>query len=76
MGNYVETAAASAGVSPCGGSMTRYPAGGKITGSYVNCALVKTEAVDNGFDEAIMLTAAGHVSEGSAETFSSSATAG
>jgi len=43
------------------------PARAKITGSYVNAALAKSEAVDNGFDEAIMLGADGHVSEGSAE---------
>jgi len=43
------------------------PARAKITGSYVNAALAKSEALDNGFDEAIMLGADGHVSEGSAE---------
>jgi branched-chain amino acid aminotransferase len=43
------------------------PARAKITGSYVNSALAKTEAVECGFDEAIMLTEDGHVSEGSAE---------
>jgi len=39
----------------------------KITGLYVNNALAKTEAVLNGFDEAIMLTPDGYVSEGSGE---------
>jgi branched-chain amino acid aminotransferase len=43
------------------------PARGKITGAYVNSALAKSEAVESGFDEAIVLTADGHVSEGSAE---------
>src|SRR5579859_3260504 len=43
------------------------PARAKITGSYVNSALAKTEALENGFDEAIVLTEDGHVSEGSAE---------
>lgn len=43
------------------------PARSKITGSYVNAALAKTEAQDAGFDEAIVLTHDGHVSEGSAE---------
>ena len=43
------------------------PARGKITGAYVNGALAKSEAQLNGFDEAIVLTAGGHVSEGSAE---------
>jgi branched-chain amino acid aminotransferase len=43
------------------------PARAKITGSYINSALAKTEALENGFDEAIMLAHDGHVSEGSAE---------
>jgi branched-chain amino acid aminotransferase len=43
------------------------PARGKIVGAYVNSAFSKTEAMLNGFDEAIVLTHDGHVSEGSAE---------
>jgi branched-chain amino acid aminotransferase len=43
------------------------PARAKVTGSYVNSALAKTEALEAGFDEAIMLSMDGHVSEGSAE---------
>lgn len=43
------------------------PARAKCTGIYVNSALAKTEAIESGFDEAIMLTQEGHVSEGSAE---------
>jgi len=43
------------------------PARGKITGAYVNGALAKSEAQLNGYDEAIILNADGHVSEGSAE---------
>jgi len=43
------------------------PPRGKITGLYVNNALAKTEAIENGFDEAILLTSDGHVSEGSGE---------
>ncbi|HEV3087680.1 MAG TPA: branched-chain amino acid transaminase [Candidatus Elarobacter sp.] len=46
---------------------TMAPARGKITGVYVNSALAKSEAVMNGFDEAILLSAEGHVCEGSAE---------
>ncbi len=42
------------------------PARAKITGVYVNSALAKSEAQMNGFDEAIMLSQDGHVSEGSA----------
>ncbi|HEX2915753.1 MAG TPA: branched-chain amino acid transaminase [Chloroflexia bacterium] len=43
------------------------PARAKIAGAYVNSAFAKSEALMNGFDEAIMLTNEGHVSEGSAE---------
>lgn len=43
------------------------PARGKISGAYVNSALIKTDAVRAGFDEALVLTQEGHVSEGSAE---------
>src|SRR6478752_61843 len=43
------------------------PARSKIVGAYVNSAFSKTEAVLNGYDEAIVLTIDGHVSEGSAE---------
>ena len=43
------------------------PARAKITGLYVNSALAKTEAHDNGMDEAIILNQDGHVSEGSGE---------
>lgn len=46
---------------------TMIPARGKITGIYVNSALAKTEAWENGYDEAILLTHDGHVSEGSGE---------
>ncbi len=43
------------------------PARAKVAGLYVNSSLAKTEAVEQGFDEAIMLTHDGHVSEGSGE---------
>lgn len=43
------------------------PARAKPTGIYLNSALAKTEAELNGFDEAIVLTHDGHVSEGSGE---------
>jgi len=43
------------------------PARGKIVGAYVNSALSKTDAQLSGFDEAIVLSQNGHVSEGSAE---------
>ncbi len=43
------------------------PARAKITGAYINSAFIKSEAMMNGYDEAIVLTQDGHVSEGSAE---------
>ncbi|NQV74231.1 branched-chain amino acid transaminase [bacterium] len=45
------------------------PARGKISGTYINSALAKTEAVKNGYDEALVLTDDGHVSEASAANF-------
>jgi len=68
MGDYVSTTGLRCGVS----SWRRVddnaiPARAKISGAYVNSAFAKTEALTNGFDEAIMLTSEGHVSEGSAE---------
>ena len=46
---------------------TSIPSRAKIVGSYVNPAFAKTEAMLNGFDEALVLTQDGHASEGSAE---------
>jgi branched-chain amino acid aminotransferase len=46
---------------------TSIPSRAKIVGSYVNPAFSKSEAMLNGFDEALVLTEGGHVSEGSAE---------
>lgn len=43
------------------------PARGKFAGAYVNSAFVKSEAMMDGYDEAIVLDENGHVSEGSAE---------
>ena len=68
MGNYVDTSGLHCGVS----SWRRIddnaiPARAKIIGAYVNSAFAKSEAMQNGFDEAIMLTSEGNVSEGSAE---------
>jgi branched-chain amino acid aminotransferase len=69
-GAYVSTEGLKVGVS----SWKRLddnmiPARSKIAGAYVNSAFAKTEALLNGYDEAIMLTTDGHVSEGSAENF-------
>lgn len=43
------------------------PSRTKPTGAYLNSALARREAFDNGFDEAVFLTETGVVSEGSAE---------
>ncbi|MFN2169135.1 MAG: branched-chain amino acid transaminase [Anaerolineae bacterium] len=45
------------------------PARAKITGAYINSAFAKTDAVLAGYDEALVLTDTGHISEGSAENF-------
>jgi branched-chain amino acid aminotransferase len=45
------------------------PARGKIAGTYVNSAFIKTDAQRSGYDEAIVLNQDGHVAEGSAENF-------
>lgn len=64
----------SDGASACVSSWRRVddtaiPARGKVNGSYVNSALAKSEAMLNGFDEAILLNQDGHVSEASAANF-------
>jgi branched-chain amino acid aminotransferase len=67
-GNYIDT---EKGVRVMSSSWRRnadeaLPARGKIVGGYVNMAFQKSEAELNGFDEAIVLTAEGHVNEASA----------
>ncbi len=42
------------------------PARGKVSGSYANSALIKSDAVLSGYDEALVLNQDGHVSEASA----------
>lgn len=69
LGPYLE---GDSGIRACTSSWRRIddtmiPARAKVTGIYVNSALAKTEANENGFDEAILLTSDGHVSEGSGE---------
>lgn len=68
-GSYIDTDGA---ISCCTSSWRRIddtiiPPRVKISGHYVNSILAKTEAVLAGFDEAIMLTQNGNVSEGSGE---------
>ena len=67
-GNYIDT---EKGVRVMSSSWRRnadeaLPARGKIVGGYVNMAFQKSEAELNGFDEAIVRTADGHVNEASA----------
>jgi branched-chain amino acid aminotransferase len=45
---------------------TMLPARGKVSGAYVNSALIKTEVTLNGYDDALVLNQDGHVSEASA----------
>ena len=45
------------------------PARGKISGAYANSALIKTDAMLAGYDEALVLNQDGHIAEGSAENF-------
>jgi branched-chain amino acid aminotransferase len=42
------------------------PSRAKVSGAYINSALAKKEATQNGYNEAILLTEDGHVAEGSA----------
>ncbi len=46
---------------------TMIPPGAKITGFYVNSALARTDAWEKGFDESIIETKDGFISEGSGE---------
>lgn len=66
-GNYVDI---DKGLKICVSSWRRVsdnaiPPRGKIGGAYVNTGLVMAEAHLNGFDDGILLTEEGHVSEGS-----------
>jgi branched-chain amino acid aminotransferase len=42
------------------------PARGKVSGAYANSSLIKSDAILSGYDEALVLTNDGHLSEGSA----------
>jgi branched-chain amino acid aminotransferase len=67
-GRYLDVETAKCGISSWRRSDDNaIPPQIKVAGIYVNNALAKTEAIKNGFDEAIMLTPDGHVSEGSGE---------
>jgi len=67
MGNYLDI---SAGLSVCTSSWRRansnaMPVRAKVTGAYINSSLAVDDATAAGFDEAIMLTQDGTVSEAS-----------
>jgi branched-chain amino acid aminotransferase len=69
LGDYLDT---SKGLDVCVSSWRRVPDNAipsrtKATAGYLNSALAKSEAVLNGYDEAIFLNDRGQVCEGSAE---------
>ncbi len=68
MGDYIDT---SKGLNVCVSSWRRnsdnaIPPRAKVAGAYANAALIKTDAHNAGFDDAIVLDEAGQVTEGSA----------
>jgi len=70
MGKYFDDI--DAGLKACVSSWARVsdnalPPTGKFAGAYVNSVLAKVEAVQDGYDEAILLTKDGFVSEGTGE---------
>lgn len=69
-GQYIENSA----LKVCVSSWRRIedniiPSRAKVSGAYINSALAKTEALLNGYDEALVLGSDGHVSEASAANF-------
>jgi len=71
-GKYLGDEAIEQGVDVCVSSWNRmapntFPAMAKATGNYLNSALIKMEAITNGYTEGIALDNAGRISEGSGE---------
>jgi len=71
-GKYLGEEAIEGGVDVCVSSWNRmapntFPAMAKATGNYLNSALIKMEALANGYEEGIALDNAGRISEGSGE---------
>ena len=71
-GKYLGPEALERGVDVCVSSWNRpapdtLPALAKAGGNYLNSQLVKIEAINNGYDEGILLDVNGYVSEGSGE---------
>jgi len=71
-GKYLGPEALEKGVNVCVSSWNRaapntFPALAKASGNYLNSQLAKMEALENGYEEAIVLDPSGYVSEGSGE---------
>jgi branched-chain amino acid aminotransferase len=71
-GKYLGEEAIDRGVDVCVSSWNRmapntFPAMAKATGNYLNSALIKMEAITNGYTEGIALDNSGRISEGSGE---------
>lgn len=71
LGNYVDI---TNGLNICVSSWRRLddntiPPRAKVGGAYANTGLIVTEALNAGYDEALVLSADGHVAEGSAMNF-------
>lgn len=67
MGRYLDS---EKGIRVCVSSWKKnsdnaLPSRGKITGGYASASLAKTEAVQNGFDDALQMDERGHIVEGS-----------
>lgn len=68
MGRYIPEEGVRCGISPWRRPLgNAAPARAKIGGVYASLAIARRDAVEAGYDEAIMLSADGHVAEGSAE---------
>lgn len=66
LGDYLSKDGVSCRISSwCRQEDRSLPLRGKISGAYITSSLAKTEAVASGFDEAILLTAQGKISEAS-----------
>jgi branched-chain amino acid aminotransferase len=70
--SYLRHGAVEGGAKVCVSTWRRaapntFPTMAKASGNYLNAQLAKSEAMRNGFDEAIMLDINGHVSEGSGQ---------
>jgi branched-chain amino acid aminotransferase len=64
LGDYLSADGVSCRVSSwCRQEDRSFPLRGKISGAYITSSLAKTEAVDSGFDEAILLNTQGKVCE-------------